>query len=95
MKVFLDDIRTAPAGWKRTKTADETIELLLNNEVEELSLDYDLGGEIYCGNGFDVLFWIENNKTNPKFTMPKRIYIHSTHSIYRPRMEAFVKQLLK
>jgi len=95
MKVFLDDIRTEPAGWKRTKTADETIDLLLNNQVEELSLDYDLGGELYCGNGFDVLIWIDNNKKNPQFTMPKKIHIHSTHSFYRPRMESFVKQLLK
>lgn len=43
MKVFLGDCREAPECWVRSYTPKETIELLKFNEVEELSLDHDLG----------------------------------------------------
>ena len=43
MNVWLDDIREAPKGWIRCVRPDEVIELLESREVEEISLDYDLG----------------------------------------------------
>ncbi len=52
LKVYLDDERAAPDGWFRTYTVDETIYVLLTADVEELSLDHDLGidddGTAFC-----------------------------------------------
>jgi hypothetical protein len=61
MKVWLDDVREAPAGWVRTTTPAETIELLRAGVVRELSLDHDLGlweGEREV-TGYDVVLWME------------------------------------
>ena len=43
MKIYLDDYRPCPPGWTLAKTAPEAIELLKRGDVEEVSLDYDLG----------------------------------------------------
>lgn len=42
IKVFLDDARITPEGWVRAYSAEEALHLLLSQEVEWLSLDYDL-----------------------------------------------------
>ena len=42
-RVYLDDLRRAPHGWIQTQTAEETIALLKEGDVVELSLDYNLG----------------------------------------------------
>lgn len=43
MKLWLDDVRLPPEGWVWCKTAVEAIEVLATGEVEEASLDHDLG----------------------------------------------------
>lgn len=44
MRVWHDDIRLPPdESWEWARTNDEAIELLLHNDVEEISLDHDLG----------------------------------------------------
>ncbi len=45
MKVYLDDLRTEPKGWRRVYWPDEAIELLATGTVEEISLDHDLGDD--------------------------------------------------
>jgi hypothetical protein len=61
VKVWLDDERAAPEGWVHARTPEEAIELLRGGEVEELSLDHDLG--LGAGarerTGYDVLLWLE------------------------------------
>lgn len=42
MKLYLDDIRPAPPGWHRARTAAEAVMHLGGGDVEELSLDHDL-----------------------------------------------------
>ena len=56
-RIFLDDIREAPGGWHRTKTAKETIDLLAkyDSPVDEISLDFDLAASgPEAGSGGDV-----------------------------------------
>lgn len=48
MKLWLDDMRREPAGWTRATTMKEAQEIMLNNIVEEMSLDHDLGTEPPC-----------------------------------------------
>ena len=90
MKIFLDDIREAPVGWARTYTAEETIELLANCNVDEISLDHDLGeGKV---EGYRVLTWIEEQIYKNFYTPPK-IRVHSANPAGRKRMEAAAKSI--
>lgn len=92
-KVYLDDMRQPPEGWVLTKTADETIEFLKNNDVEVVSLDHDLAFEHYGNDytkektGYDVLLWIEEQVSlNRDFKLPE-IRIHTANPSARVKME--------
>jgi hypothetical protein len=87
MKLWHDDIRRPPdETWTWARTNDEAKLLLLNHEVEEASLDHDLGlhghdpdvldADLYAApqteDGYELVAWmIENGK------VPPRIRIHS------------------
>ncbi len=43
MKLWLDDVRPAPDGWVHAKTTSEACDVMLAGQVEEASLDHDLG----------------------------------------------------
>ena len=70
MRVFLDDERSTPEGWIRVCWPDEAVALLETGEVEELSLDHDLGDD-ERGTGYDVILWIEEAVALRGFTPPK------------------------
>jgi hypothetical protein len=85
MKLFLDDEREAPEGWRRVTTARETIALLEAGDVTDLSLDHDLGDEARAGTGYHVLVWLEE-AVALHGVMPPQLYVHSANSGARPRM---------
>ena len=93
MKIFLDDVRDTPEGWVRCFWPDEVIEYLKTGEVEELSLDHDLGDDAR-GDGHDVLLWIEEMVATQGFVPPK-ITIHSANAAARVRMEAAIQSILR
>lgn len=84
MKVWHDDTRSAPEGWERARTNIEAIALLLTDDVEEISLDHDLGaddGDIFVaghspdGTGYDLVRWmIDNDAVPPKVTVHSLSY---------------------
>ena len=43
MNVFMDDQRPCPAGFILATTAEQALELIRNNKVHTLSLDYNMG----------------------------------------------------
>lgn len=61
MKVWLDDMRKEPVGYILAKTVEEAKNLLLNNEVTEMSLDHDLGACTTCLNGQTIDEWLVNS----------------------------------
>lgn len=85
MRLWHDDIRPAPEGWTWARTNREAQHLLLNEEIEECSLDHDLGmeevdpameGALYLaghspdGTGLDLVRWmIENDRVPPKVSI--------------------------
>lgn len=84
MKIWHDDIRKPPEGWTWARTNDEAKALLLANDVEEISLDHDLGmhkvdpdtpnAELYAGSseddGMKLVQWMcEHKKLPPKITI--------------------------
>jgi len=85
MRVWLDDVREAPSGWTRVKTSADAIALLTAGGVEEISLDHDLGDELTCGTGYDVVCWIEEAAAT-RGLVPPRMLIHSANVVGRLRM---------
>ena len=93
MKIYLDDVREAPEGWIRAYWPDEVIEHLKTGDVDEVSLDHDLGDDDR-GTGYDVLQWIEREVVNSGF-LPPRLWVHSANVAARKRMEAAIAQIFK
>ncbi len=88
MKIFLDDTREFPDkihGCNCVRDYKTCITLIdaFRNDLDFMSLDYDPSDEF---TGLDVLKYIKENAI-----MPKRINIHSTHSIGRKKMYEFAK----
>ncbi|WP_128894093.1 cyclic-phosphate processing receiver domain-containing protein [Longirhabdus pacifica] len=79
MHVYLDDIRRCPEGFVYAKNKEECILLLQSNEVDILSLDYDLG--LDEPTGFDVVQEIVLSNL-----WPKQIYLHTSSDYGRRRM---------
>jgi len=92
IRVWLDDVREAPAGWTRAFTAREAIALLEAGGVIEISLDHDLGDEATCGNGYQVATWIEEAVATRGFTPPV-IRIHSANVVGRGRMQQAIESI--
>lgn len=49
MKLFVDDQRKCPEGWVPARTVTEAIRLLCTQDVEEVSLDHDIGCRLVTG----------------------------------------------
>jgi hypothetical protein len=91
MKVFLDDERQTPPGWVRTYWPDETIALLKTGQVQELSLDHDLGDD-ERGTGYDVVLWIEEAVALHGFR-PPRMTVHSANASAVMKMRAGIRSI--
>ena len=93
MKLYLDDTRPVPDNsWTLTKTAQETIQYLISTNVEEISLDHDLGDG--NGTGYDVLFWIEEQVYTTDYIPPKIINIHTANVVARKKMEQSLNSII-
>ncbi len=93
MKVYLDDERITPEGWRRVYWPDEAIDLLKQGIVTQISLDHDLGDDDR-GTGYDVILWIEETVIIDGFK-PPIIKVHSANSSARLKMEAGIKSIEK
>ena len=91
VKVFLDDERTAPAGWHNVFWPEEAIELLETKTVVEISLDHDLR-DVEHGTGYDVILWIEEAVATRGFK-PPLIRVHSANSSARQKMELGIESI--
>ena len=86
MKVYLDDERTPPEGWRLVRWPEEAIAALESHQVTELSLDHDLGDDEH-GTGYDVVCWVEEAVVRRRFR-PPAMRVHSANPAARERMEA-------
>jgi len=98
VKVFLDDVREAPAGWIRCRTPDEVIALLETGRVSEVSLDHDLG--IGVGEseqtGYSVLAWLEREVAQGSWRFPlPAMQVHSANPPARERMTRAIDAILR
>jgi hypothetical protein len=96
MKVWLDDVREAPDGWVHVTTPEEAIDLLLSGEVEEVSLDHDLGLATPDAErtGYHVLAWLEKAVATGAWVQPiPMIGIHSANPVGRQRMARAIESI--
>jgi Cyclic-phosphate processing Receiver domain len=94
--VWLDDVREAPEGWVHVKTPEEAIDLLRSGEVEEVSLDHDLGLSTPEAErtGYDVLAWLEKEVATGmwKHVVPVML-VHSANPVGSRRMEQAIASI--
>ncbi len=93
MKLWLDDCRPAPEGWIHTRTAWEAIDRLRSGQVDEMSLDYDLGssGE---GTGLDVVQWLVLAREGGREEcIPSKIAVHSRHAAGARKMAEVLQSI--
>ena len=95
MRVYLDDEREAPEGWVRVRTAAEAIAKLRTGQVDEISLDNDLGAEEVCGTGYGVICWIETMTATVRDFTPPEIHIHTANPVAREKMLAARRKIYK
>ena len=91
MRVYLDDERVTPDGWIRVYWPEEAIALLEWGQVEEISLDHDLGDDEH-GTGYDVVLWIEEAVALRGFK-PPRMFVHSANSSAKEKMLSGIRAI--
>lgn len=91
IKLYVDDIRSAPRGWTIARNYNSAIELLENGDVTYLSLDHDLGEE---KTGYDIASWIERKVYMEGF-IPPVIQIHSANPVGRKNIEAAIASIYR
>lgn len=93
MKIYLDDIRPAPSGWIHAYTVSELITLYKDNEnnIEELSLDHDLGDGLQTG--YDFMRWLELEIFESRINNLPKINFHTSNPVGKYRMELVLKAI--
>ena len=90
MKLYVDDLRSAPDGWERAYTAEEAIERLEEEDCEVLDLDGHLGdgqpGGIY------ILQWIKRKMKEEGFNPPE-LRTHSGLLWLNDRMQDLIAEI--
>ncbi len=94
MKLYVDDVRPAPAGWRLARTVEQAVHLLETESVEELSLDYVIG--VYPENNFSPV--ARHVARMPADRRPKTVYLH-TSSLQGARelqgiLEGYVQEIV-
>ena len=95
IKLYLDDERTCPEGWVLVKTAEEAIFMLDYGQVEEISLDHDLGDTEHIPEwtGYTVLSHIESKVVWDVSYQAPKIQIHTANPAAWLRMKAAVASI--
>jgi hypothetical protein len=86
LRLWLDDARAAPEGWVHACTVAEAQALLASGEVEQASLDHDLGMDQPDGSA--LVRWMEQTGHWPK----TRPVVHSMNPAGRATMEAVIER---
>ena len=79
INVYLDDVRPCPQGFVAARSAEECLLLFEAEEVDVLSLDFELG--FGMPNGLSVVHGLIATGR-----YPKRVYVHSSSMMGRAQM---------
>jgi hypothetical protein len=91
MKIWLDDERPAPEGWRHVKTFDEFRVAFETGPVEAVSFDNDLGwGQ---REGWEIANWLRDEVVAGRITAPISLRVHTANPAARPRIEATLREI--
>lgn len=101
IKVWLDDERPAPEGWKKCLWPEQVIMLIVSAglsgkfEVTDISLDHDLG-EDNGRTGYDVIRYIQKQLVTGQWNgnVPN-LYCHSDNPVGRKHIELGIASILR
>jgi hypothetical protein len=96
VRIWLDNERPAPRGWRRARTPQEAIDLLETGKATILSLDFDLKLKNDRGadwNGEHVVRWIEEKQFRGEDVVLSQIQIHSTNVVGIPQLRRALEAL--
>ena len=79
MRIFLDDMRTPPEGFRLCRTAQDALILLKSGTVTFISFDHDLG---VGPTGYDVASYIEKAVYEGRISCPGWA-VHSSNPVGR------------
>lgn len=82
VKLYVDDVRTPPAGWRLARTVAEAQAVLETETVDEVSLDYYIGE----GEGGTFMPVAETIAALPEARRPRRVRLHSASDAGAARM---------
>lgn len=97
MKLYVDDWREAPdRSWTVVRSISSAIRFLVNEDVEELSLDHDPAliskhTEKAADEQYTSLAWII--RLLPLDRLPRRVYVHSGNVFAADKVESILNGL--
>jgi len=86
MKLWVDDLREPPEGWRWAKSSRAAILRLEFDSFTEISLDHDLGGD---DTPRPVVLWMIENDYQPH-----RIHVHTANPVGREWLEGMIRRYL-
>jgi hypothetical protein len=93
MKLWVDDVRPAPEGYKWVRSVNEAIDLLSDlinfgiDDIEVLDIDHDAGEYVDCGGDYiRLLDWLEETGRNYP------IRIHSANPVGVQNMRRIIER---
>lgn len=93
LRLYVDDVRTAPKGWYLARNFHEAIVALEHIDFHEVSLDHDLAS--FYGQremtGRDILNWLIARKMDQQH-VPKIIRCHSANPVGADTMEQDIRR---
>ena len=80
MKLYLDDVRSAPSDHYAVKTAKAALGALKIQHFDEASLDHDLGDSRMTG------LWLLRTAAQHGIELPEMIHLHTQNPVGRLNM---------
>lgn len=82
MRLYVDDLRRCPEGWKLARTITDAVNHLVNGRVHEISIDHDIiflrGGDIRMHKE-SFLPVVQVMCLLPQDLRPKKVRIHTAN----------------
>lgn len=94
IRLWVDDIRPAPAGWQHAHTFEETAAYIKDAEIDEISLDHDLGDSAVPERIGYILALLIAEHADAGLSVPNRISVHSANPVGRERILGLIKRYL-
>ena len=84
IKLWVDDLREPPYGWEWSKTSTDALFALMINDVDEISLDHDLGADDTTR---PIVLWMAEHER-----WPNSVRVHTANPVGREWLVGMVER---